>query len=233
MCEKEKCGQAKCGQAKCGQEKCGSVKNPPGIICVTNRALCIVPFMEQLRKVAEAGFLRVILREKDLSLAAYRELAEEFLHICRENGAEGTLHTHGEIAIELMARSLHLSINDLRGWKRKHSSKRFENLGASVHSVEEALEAQALGADYVTAGHIFPTDCKKGIPGRGTDFLSQVVNAVDIPVYAIGGINSENLKMVRESGAAGACIMSSAMTAENPAFLVDELQRIWDEFPID
>ena len=87
-------------------------------------------------------------------------------------------------------------------------------LGASVHSVQEALEARELGATYVTAGHVFCTDCKKGVPARGLSFLREVCHAVDIPVYGIGGINEENYSEVLDQGAAGYCLMSEAMKME-------------------
>lgn len=81
--------------------------------------------------------------------------------------------------------------------------RHFSTVGASVHSPEEAREAQALGADYVTAGHVFATDCKRGLEPRGLEFLRETVNAVSIPVFAIGGISAENVKAVRKAGAAG------------------------------
>lgn len=99
----------------------------------------------------------------------------------------------------------------------------FKIIGTSVHSVEDAIKAEQLGAIYMTAGHIFATDCKKGLPPRGLDFLKNVCDAVQIPVYAIGGINiasseRENsslnvprLAEVMECGAAGGCIMSGMM----------------------
>ena len=80
-------------------------------------------------------------------------------------------------------------------------------------SVEEAKEAQKLGATYLTAGHIYTTDCKKGLPPRGLDFLREICNAVTIPVYAIGGIHAGTgqIREVMECGASGACIMSEMM----------------------
>ena len=72
-------------------------------------------------------------------------------------------------------------------------------------------EAQDLGCTYITAGHIFLTDCKKGLPGRGLPFLEEICKTVRIPVYAIGGISSQNIESVRKTGAAGACIMSGFM----------------------
>ena len=96
-------------------------------------------------------------------------------------------------------------------------------LGASCHSVEDALLAESLGCNYIVAGHIFDTDCKKGLPGRGIDFLKDVVNAVAIPVFAIGGINKENYHKIKEAGASGACLMSSLMISNNPKELLHSL----------
>ncbi|MBP3700615.1 MAG: thiamine phosphate synthase, partial [Lachnospiraceae bacterium] len=78
-------------------------------------------------------------------------------------------------------------------------------------------ETEGMGCTYIIAGHIFDTDCKKGSPGRGLDFLRQVTRAVSIPVYAIGGIAPENISLIRTSGAAGACVMRGAMVCEDPA----------------
>ena len=89
----------------------------------------------------------------------------------------------------------------------------FREIGCSVHSVEDALEAQKLGATYLTAGHIYTTNCKKGLPPRGLKFLWDVCDSVTIPVYAIGGIHpeTEQISEVIARGAAGGCIMSDMM----------------------
>jgi len=88
-------------------------------------------------------------------------------------------------------------------------------LGASCHSLEEAKEAVELGCTYLIAGHIFATDCKKGLPGRGTEFLQSVCESVQVPVYAIGGISGENMTLVRKAGAKGGCVMSGWMQCDN------------------
>ncbi len=98
-------------------------------------------------------------------------------------------------------------------------------MGASCHSVEEAREAEALGCTYLTAGHIFATDCKMGAPPRGLDFLRSVCAAVALPVYAIGGISAGNFCAVRRCGAAGACVMSGAMTCEDPAAYLRSFEK--------
>ena len=98
-------------------------------------------------------------------------------------------------------------------------------LGASCHSVAEAVEAERLGCTYITAGHIFDTDCKKGVPGRGLSFLQEVCETVRIPVYAIGGVTHENFPEVKRVGAAGVCVMSGLMTCGNVEDYIDKFFR--------
>lgn len=65
----------------------------------------------------------------------------------------------------------------------ENAAKEFETVGVSVHSADEAVLAEKMGATYVTAGHIFATDCKKGLEPRGIEFLKNAVSSVDIDVY--------------------------------------------------
>ncbi len=89
-------------------------------------------------------------------------------------------------------------------------------VGVSVHSVEEARAAASAGADYVTFGHIFASDSKPGLPGRGPAALAEVVAAVEIPVLAIGGIQPDNVASVLEAGCAGVAVIRALMDAPDP-----------------
>ena len=107
----------------------------------------------------------------------------------------------------------------------EEKKKQFRSIGASCHSVAEAQEAARLGCTYITAGHVFVTDCKKGLAPRGLAFLQEVVESVAIPVYAIGGIGSENAASVRKTGAAGVCVMSGLMQCENVEEQMKKLEK--------
>ena len=193
------------------------------IICVTARKLCVADFFEQLGLIAEARPKFIILREKDLREEEYVSLAERAAEICR-NKTELVLHYYWKAAISLGAENIHLPLNVLRVLTETEK-KHFNRIGASCHSVEDAVEAQKLGADYITAGHVFATDCKKGLEPRGLDFLGKVCYSVDIPVFAIGGITPDNICSVRESGAAGACVMSGFMRCSDPSAFLGEFNR--------
>lgn len=170
--------------------------------------------MQRITEIAAVGPAGIILREKDLSREEYKALAEAVLKICKEYQVPCILHSFPEVAQELDCHALHLPLPILRRVSMGDKTG-FTHLGASCHSVEEALEAEKLGCTYIIAGHIFDTDCKKDLPGRGMDFLESVCESVSIPVYAIGGIDASNVDRVLEAGAKGACVMSGAMCCEN------------------
>ena len=180
------------------------------LICITNRKLCSNNFSDQIEMIASAHPKAIVLREKDLSEKEYEQLARQVMQICQKHGTQCILHSFSNVATTLGATAVHMPLPLLRKMTPQEKSH-FQIIGASCHSLEEAKEAQDLGCTYITAGHIFLTDCKKGLPGRGLPFLEEICKTVKIPVYAIGGISSQNMESVRKTGAAGACIMSGFM----------------------
>ena len=191
------------------------------IMCVTNRRLCREDFLTRMEVVAAAAPAGVILREKDLAPDDYRVLAQQALAICRVHATPCIFHSFPQIALELGADGLHLPLPLLRTLSPEEREK-FPLLGASCHSVEDAQEAERLGCTYITAGHIFATDCKKGLPPRGLSFLREVCRTVQIPVWAIGGIEPENFLSVMATGAQGGCVMSGLMTCSYPKVLLQK-----------
>ena len=202
------------------------------VIAVTNRHLTDGDPLDAIRKIAAAGPRALILREKDLPEEAYTAMARQAQEICRDAGVELFVHSHLGIAEEIGCRAVHLSIPQLRqvlnaveqssgrdlnaeeqcpgtaggGFERL---KVFDFVSISCHSIEEVREAVAAGAAQIVLGNIFETDCKKGKPGRGLDFLREAAAAASpVPVYGIGGITPENLDAVLQTGAAGGCMMT-------------------------
>lgn len=177
-------------------------------IAVTHRKLCDRPFLEQIQRVLAQKPVGLILREKDLSWKDYAALARQVIPLCQQAEVPCYLNGFPQAGEELSHPWLQLSFPLLMQYGRPRNTKR---LGVSVHSVEQAVQAQRQGADFLMAGHIFPTGCKPGLPPRGLEFLQQVCQAVTIPVYAIGGITPENAPTALKAGAEGVCIMSGAM----------------------
>ena len=193
-------------------------------VCITNRHLIegTYPesFFEVIRSAVRQGADMIILREKDLPESEYESLAAEVIKICREVGAMCLLHTYTDAAKRLDHPYIHLPLADLISMPAE-DKEFFEVLGASVHSVEEAELAERCGASYITASHIFETDCKKELAPRGLDFLKEVCRSVDIDVYALGGITPDNMNLCRKAGADGACMMSYYMRRYTGRILIN------------
>ncbi len=180
--------------------------------------------MERIEQIAAVRPAAIVLREKDLTPAVYQELAEQVLDICRSYDVPCILHSFTEAAEKLGAEALHLPLPALRELK-SDAKEKFRTLGTSCHSIRDALEAERLGCTYLIAGHIYATDCKKGLPGRGLEFLREVCESVSIPVYAIGGIAPDNIAQVRKNGAVGVCVMSGLMQCADVETYICELLR--------
>lgn len=185
------------------------------ICCMTNRHLAVQDYYDQIRQIASARPEAVIVREKDLPEQEYETLAAQVMDICEQYKVLCILHTYTDAAIRLGAAALHLPMPLLLTMP-EDKKRQFSVLGASVHSKKEALQAQKAGATYLTASHIFATDCKRGVPPKGLPFLQEICKTVpDLPVYALGGIHAQNAASCIQAGAYGVCMMSECMRYEN------------------
>jgi len=191
------------------------------LLAITSRLLCREDFLPRLEKIAATRISALILREKDLSPAAYEELARQVLSLCRRCNTLCILHTHEDIAQRILWPHIHMPLTLLR--QSSVDKGYWKTLGVSVHSIEEAQEAAVLGATYLTAGHIFATACKENLSSRGTDFLRKICQHTGIPVYALGGITPQTIENLRGLPIEGVAIMSGLMDCNNPGRYVDAL----------
>lgn len=180
-------------------------------ICITNRHL--IPeerFLEQIERIAMCNPKAIVLREKDLTEEAYAELAKKVCAIGERRKTPIILHRFVGVAESLGVKQIHVPLWVLEKMTEE-TKKQFIEIGVSTHSLEELEKAESLGASYVFAGHVFATDCKKGAPPRGLEFLEAMCEHTTLPVYAIGGIQKENADSCMKTGAKGVCIMSGCM----------------------
>lgn len=178
------------------------------VICVTNRKLCTDDFLLILERACDRSNM-VILREKDLTQKEYCNLAEKVSKLCYERKVLFCINSFIEVAKKVPCDALQLAYPSFYNFVQNNSF--FCSTGVSIHSVHEAVEAQRLGASFLIAGHIFETSSKLGLPPRGLNFLREVVSAVKIPVYAIGGIQFSHAESLLKTGAKGFCMMSQMM----------------------
>lgn len=183
-------------------------------IVITNRHLVQGDFLKQLEKVTKLHPHALILREKDLTDDAYESLAKKVFDLCKREDITCFLHTKIEIARKIGCQNIHLSIPVLKGLsetEKKVLTEDFCEISISCHSMEDVEIAMAGGATQIILGTIFETECKKGVLGKGVEFVREICQKCPLPVYAIGGMNLQRLPLVIDAGAAGCCMMSGFM----------------------
>ena len=194
---------------------------------ISNRKLCENENLEkQIEKIFSAYERKIILknfdivaltlREKDLNKNEYLKLIEEIYPICQKYKINLILHQNYDLNLDEKydIEGIHLSYNIFKSLNENIKAeliKKYKRIGVSIHSLDEAKEVENLGASYVIAGHIFETDCKKGLKPRGLKFVEDLSSALSIPIFAIGGIDEKNSQSVIDSGAFSICMMSTLM----------------------
>lgn len=188
-------------------------------IVITNRHLVQGDFLKQLEKVTKLHPHALILREKDLTDDAYESLAKKVFDLCKREDITFFLHTKIEIARKIGCQNIHLSIPVLKGLsetEKKALTEDFCEISISCHSMEDVEIAMAGGATQIILGTIFETECKKGVLGKGVEFVREICQKCPLPVYAIGGMNMQRLPLVIDAGASGCCMMSGFMQTTKP-----------------
>lgn len=194
---------------------------------ITNRKLVIKNFFQVIEEAVISGVDVVILREKDLDYDELKPIAHKIKSIIDKYNANNKKNTklminsNDEVAINIKAHGLHMTYNNFINKDIDFHGE----IGVSVHNVEEAVECEQRGADYIIISHIFPTECKKNLDPKGVQFIKDVRKKVQIPIIALGGINKDNIKMIMDAGADGAAVMSGIMASDNPSKTVSELKE--------
>ena len=183
-------------------------------ICVTNRLLCKNNFLEQIEKICKEKVYAVILREKDLDDESYEKLFVDCNEICKKYNIPLFVNNKIDVATKLNCENIQLSYDDFL--KNPDKLHLFDTVAVSVHSLSEALVLQKYVDEtnkkvFIIAGHIFETDCKKGLIPKGIEFLKEICDNVEIPVFAIGGINDKTIKQLQNINIEGVCVMSGFM----------------------
>ncbi len=176
----------------------------------------------------DGGVNWVQLRNKSASAAAMYAEAAQFLREIRRHGAALAINDRLDVALALDADGVHLAGQSLPIEPAVRLAAGRLLVGRSVHGLAEARSAVAAGADYLTFGHVFPTTSHPGLPPRGLTELAEIVQAVDVPVLAIGGISADNLASVLETGCAGIAVISAILADPQPERAAARLRAALD-----
>jgi thiamine-phosphate pyrophosphorylase len=157
------------------------------------------------------------LRAKGAEMDQIIEAAKQILPLCKSAGIPFILNDFPQLAVELGADGVHIGQDDGSIYEVRSSIGEDMLIGRSTHSLQQARQAMADGADYIGFGPLFPTPTKAGRPAIGLEEVSNMEIEVGqyVPAFCIGGIKMENLSEVLEAGARRCVIVSQLLTAED------------------
>ena len=186
------------------------------VYAVTDRAwLGGRSLVDCVQQAVEGGATFVQLREKDAPHDEIAELARELLPVCRAAGVPFVIDDEVEIALEVGADGVHVGQDDMACERARAILGPDAIVGVSAQTVEQALVAQAAGADYLGVGALIPTPTKPDAVDVTFEELRAICDAVDIPVVGIGGLNARTIGQLKGSGVDGAAVVSAIFAAED------------------
>ncbi len=210
--------------------KKGAFSGDPGLYLITDRRITGDGLTDAVGEALKAGVRTVQLREKDMKGRELLTLALELREKTSEFGARLIINDRIDVAILSRADGVHLGAASINARDARLMLGKTGLIGVSTHSVEEAVRAEADGADFITFGPIYFTKSKEkwGSP-LGTSVLKEVKKRVQVPVYGIGGINKERVKEVIGAGAEGVAVISAVLgnpdILRNAKELISELEE--------
>lgn len=197
-----------------------------------------LPPQRSHQKIAEealAGGADVIqLRDKRKSGRELLWIAEDILSLTRKRGALFIMNDRMDIAIAAGADGVHLGQDDLPLTAARRIRERPFIIGISVASVDEAIQAEKDGADYVAVGPIFATQSKQDAgPGLGIAMLRNIRRAVSLPVIVIGGIQIGHIPDLRQAGADGIAVISAIVCSPDITIAAEEMKQVIRRSPVE
>ncbi|MCI4437801.1 MAG: thiamine phosphate synthase [Ignisphaera sp.] len=183
--------------------------------------------VKSVEDALRGGATSVQLRLKDSSTREMVEVGKAIRRLTRDYGALYFVDDRVDVALATDADGVQLGPEDMPIAIAKEIAPNLI-IGASVYSVDEAVEAEKEGASFLGAGSVFPSPTKPDARVIGLDGLRRIVESVRIPVVAIGGINKDNVEAVLRTGVAGVAVISAVMGAEDVYRATLELRKIID-----
>ena len=181
-------------------------------------------FLYRVEEALKGGVTILQLREKDKTTREYISLAEKVHTLTKKYNVPLIIDDRIDVALAMGAEGVHLGQSDMPiSTARKILGDDFI-IGATTKTVPQALEAVELGADYLGVGAIYPTTTKVKTVLTSTETLDAICKAVPIPVNAIGGLNKDNIDILKGIPIAGICVVSAVMKADNPKQAAIELK---------
>lgn len=184
------------------------------VYAITDSSYKKLSLCDQIEAAIYGGASVIQLREKNISEEEYIRIAKDALSVTRKYGVPLIINDNVNAALRSGADGVHLGQTDLDPSEARRILGENAIIGVTAKSVSQAREAEAKGADYLGSGAMFVSPTKPDAKALSIAGLSDICNAVKIPVCAIGGINEENALMLKGSGIKGIAVVSNVFSSE-------------------
>lgn len=184
---------------------------------------------EQVEQALKGGVSFLQLREKELEEQAFLEEAKVIQELCKKYQVPFLINDNVELAASIGADGVHVGQSDMAAGATREKLGPDRIIGVSARTVEEALEAQRQGADYLGVGAVFPTGSKADAVEVDHQVLKEICSAVEIPVIAIGGIGRDNVAQLKGSGICGIAVISAIFAQNDIEAAARELRGLTEE----
>ncbi|GAX59436.1 thiamine monophosphate synthase [Candidatus Scalindua japonica] len=204
-----------------------------GFILITDRKLCETNLTDIIKQAIEGGIGTVQLREKGLSTVALYRLAKEIREITDKRNVKLIINDRVDIAIAVGADGVHLGWQSMEAGIVRSMVGQDKLIGFSAHSLAEAERAENSGVDYITISPVFDTANKDYyLTPLGVDEIGKIMEQINIPVIALGGINENNVNIVLDSGVDGIAVISAILQSDSPVQSATRIYRKIIEFKL-
>jgi len=181
-------------------------------------------FLARTEAALKGGVTLVQIREKDKSTREYIALAQKVHKLTKQYGVPLIIDDRIDVAMAIGAEGVHLGQSDMQIDTARRILGEDIIIGATAKTVPQATEAYIQGADYLGVGAIYPTTTKVKTILTSVETLADICKAVPIPVNAIGGLNIQNIDVLKGIAISGICVVSAIMKADDPAQAAAELK---------
>ena len=195
---------------------------------VTDKSDDVEKFLNTIEEAIKGGVTVVQIREKTAETLDFYNLALKVKEITSKYNVPLIINDRVDVALAVDADGVHVGQSDMPCDVTRRLIGDEKILGVSAATVDEAQKAEKDGADYIGTGAVFPTATKDDAPSVTKQDLKDVVDSIDIPVVAIGGINLENASQLKDTGIAGLSVVSAIMGAEDPKKASQDLLNIFN-----
>lgn len=195
---------------------------------VTDNSDDVEKFLNTIEEAIKGGTTVVQIREKTADTLDFYNLALKVKEITKKYNVPLIINDRVDVALAIDADGVHVGQSDMPCDVTRKLIGEDKILGVSAATIDEAKKAQKDGADYIGTGAVFPTQTKDDAPSVTKQELKEIVDSIDIPVVAIGGINLENAHELIDTGISGLSVVSAIMSSDNPKKSSEELLKIFN-----